>query len=59
MLKSRGLRWAGYAAKMEETSYAYRNWWRTSWKGPLERPRRRWEDNIKVGLRKIPSEDQK
>jgi hypothetical protein len=26
---------------------------RPEWKRPLGRPRRRWEDNIKMGLREI------
>jgi hypothetical protein len=26
---------------------------RPEWKGPLGRPRRRWEDNIKMDLREI------
>jgi hypothetical protein len=27
--------------------------WRPEWKSPLGRPRRRWEDNIKMDLREI------
>ena len=54
MIKSRIMRWAGHVAGMEE------------WRGlhkvlvgkpegmrPLGRPRRRWEDNIKMDLEEV------
>jgi hypothetical protein len=30
----------------------------TSWETPFRRPRRRWEDNIKVDIRKTVCEDE-
>ena len=53
-VKSRRLRWAGHVARME----AYRNAYRIlvgkpEGKRPLWRPRRRWEDNIKMDLREV------
>ena len=47
MIKSRGLRWAGHVARMEEGRSAFRILTGTpTGKRPLGRPRRRWEDNI-------------
>ncbi|KAJ4444011.1 hypothetical protein ANN_05800 [Periplaneta americana] len=43
-IKSRRLRWAGHVARMLVG--------KPEGKRPLERPRRRWEDNIKIDLRK-------
>jgi hypothetical protein len=44
---SRRMRWAGYAARMGERKGVYRVLVRKpEGKRPLERPRRRWEDNI-------------
>jgi hypothetical protein len=52
MIKSRIMIWAGYVARMGETRNAYRILVRKpGGKIPLERPRRRWEDNIKMDLR--------
>ena len=52
-LKLRRLRWAGYVAREEESRNAYRVLVeRPEVKRPLGRPRRRWEDNIKMDLRK-------
>ena len=49
MIKSRRLRWAGYVARMEEG--------RSSFKiltgKPSGRPRRRWEDHIRMDLEEI------
>ncbi|KAJ4425776.1 hypothetical protein ANN_27401 [Periplaneta americana] len=51
-IKSRRLRWAGHVARMGEFRNAYRVLvGRPEGKRPLGRPRRRWEDNIKMDLR--------
>jgi hypothetical protein len=47
VFKARRMRWAGHVARMGELRGAY-NIWR-----PLGRPRRRWEDNIKMDIREI------
>ena len=53
-LKSRRLRWAGHVARMEQSRNAYRVLvGKTEGKRPLGRPRRRWEDNIKMDLREV------
>ncbi|KAJ4438068.1 hypothetical protein ANN_14007 [Periplaneta americana] len=53
-IKSRRLRWAGYVARMGESRNAYRVLvGRPEGKRPLGRPRRRWEDNIKMDLREV------
>ena len=53
-IKSRRLRWAGHVARMGETRNAYRVLvGRPEGKRPLGRPRRRWEDNIKMDLREV------
>ena len=53
-LKSRRLRWAGHVARMEQFRNAYRVLVRKpESKRPLGRPRRRWEDNIKMDLREV------
>ncbi|KAJ4430430.1 hypothetical protein ANN_22646 [Periplaneta americana] len=57
-IKSRRLRWAGHVARMGESSNAYRVLvGRPEGKRPLERPRRRWEDNIKMDLREVVYDD--
>jgi hypothetical protein len=54
MIKSRRMRWAGHVARMGEGRGAYRVLvGRPEGKRPLERPRRRWEDNIKMDLGEI------
>jgi hypothetical protein len=54
VIKSRRMRWAGHVARMGEEKGVYRVLvGRPEGKRPLGRPRRRWEDNIKMGLRKI------
>ncbi|KAJ4425701.1 hypothetical protein ANN_27897 [Periplaneta americana] len=51
-IKSRRLRWAGHVARMGESRNVYRFLvGRPEGKRPLGRPRRRWEDNIKMDLR--------
>ncbi|KAJ4438661.1 hypothetical protein ANN_14608 [Periplaneta americana] len=53
-IKSRRLRWEGHVARMGESRNAYRVLvGRPAGKRPLGRPRRRWEDNIKMDLREV------
>ncbi|KAJ4428780.1 hypothetical protein ANN_25773 [Periplaneta americana] len=53
-IKSRRLRWAGHVARMGESRNAYRVLvGRPEGKRALGRPRRRWEDNIKIDLREV------
>ena len=47
MIKSRRLRWAGHLARMEEGRRAFKI---LAGRRPLGRPRRRWEDNIRMDL---------
>jgi hypothetical protein len=52
VIKSRKMRWAGHVARMGERRGVYRVLvGRPEGKRPLRRPRRRWEDNIKMDLR--------
>jgi hypothetical protein len=52
MLKSRWMKWTGHVARMGEKRNAYRKLVRKpEGKRPLQRPRRRWVDNIKMDLR--------
>jgi hypothetical protein len=54
VIKSRRMRWAGHVARMEEERGVYRILiGRSEGKRPLGRPRRRWENNIKMDLREI------
>ncbi|KAJ4443851.1 hypothetical protein ANN_05638 [Periplaneta americana] len=48
-IKSRRLRWAGHVARMGESRNAYR----VLVGRPLWRPRRRWEDDIKIDLKEV------
>jgi hypothetical protein len=53
-IKSRRMRWAGHVARMGEGRNVYRVLvGKPERKRPLGRPRRRWEDGIKMGFRKI------
>jgi hypothetical protein len=53
-IKSRRMRWAGHVARMGEGRNVYRALvGKPEGKRPLERPRRRWEDGIKMNLREI------
>ncbi|KAJ4428355.1 hypothetical protein ANN_24374 [Periplaneta americana] len=53
-IKSRRLRWAGHVARMGESRNAYGVLvGRPEGNRPLGRPRRRWEDNIKMDLREV------
>ncbi|KAJ4448971.1 hypothetical protein ANN_00363 [Periplaneta americana] len=57
-IKSRRLRWAGHVARMGESRNAYRVLvGRPEGKRPLGRPRRKWEDNIKMDLREVGYDD--
>ncbi|KAJ4443949.1 hypothetical protein ANN_05738 [Periplaneta americana] len=52
------LRWAGHVARMGESRNAYKLLvGRSEGKRPLGRPRRRWEDNIKMDLREVGCDD--
>jgi hypothetical protein len=54
VIKSRRLRWAGHVARMGERRRAYRALvGKPEGRRPLGRPRRRWEDNIKMDLREV------
>jgi hypothetical protein len=54
VIKSRRMRWAGHVVRMGEGRGVYRVLvGRPEGKRPLGRPRRRWEDNIKIDLREI------
>jgi hypothetical protein len=53
-IKLRRMRWAGHVARMGEGRGVYRVLVGNSEvKRPMGRPRRRWEDNIKMDLREI------
>ena len=54
VIKSRRMRWVGHVARMGERRGVYRVLvGKPEGKRPLERPRRRWEDNIKMDFRKL------
>jgi hypothetical protein len=54
VIKARRMRWAGHVARMEEESPTYNILvGRLEGRRPLRRPRRRWEENIKMDLREI------
>jgi hypothetical protein len=53
-IKSRSMRWAEHVARIAEGRCIYRVLvGRPEGNRPLGRPRRRWEDSIKMGLREI------
>ena len=53
-VKSRQMRWAGHVARMGEDRDVHRVLVRKfEVKRPLGRPRRRWEDNIKMDLQEV------
>ena len=55
VIKSRRLRWAGHVARMEEGRRAFKVLVdRSTGKRPLGRPRRRWEENVRM-LKKLVS----
>jgi hypothetical protein len=54
MIKSRWMRWAGYAARIGKKKNAYRMLvGKSEGKRPLGRPRHRWMENIIMNLREI------
>jgi hypothetical protein len=53
-VKSRRIRWAGHVARMGEERKMYKvSVGKPEGKRPLGRPRRRWEDGIRLALREI------
>ena len=54
VIKSRRLRWAGHVARMEEDRSAFKILTcEPTRKRHFGRPRRRWEDNIKMDIKEI------
>ena len=54
LIKSRILRWVGHVARMKEGRSAFKILTgKPTGKRPLGRPRRRWEDNIRMDLEEI------
>jgi hypothetical protein len=54
MVKSRRMRWAGHVARMAERRGVHKVLvGKPEGKRPLGRPRRRWEDNIKMDLYEV------
>ena len=48
------MRWAKHVARMVEGRGVYRVLvWKPEGRRPLRRPRRRWEDNIRMDLREV------
>ena len=51
VIKSRRLKWAGHVTRIEEVRSAFKILTGTpEGKRPLGKPRRRWEDNIRMDL---------
>ena len=54
VIKSRRLTWAGHIARMEDGVSAFQILTgKPTGRRPLGRPRRRWEDNIRMDLEEI------
>ena len=54
VVKSRRMRWAGHVARMGDDRGVHRLLvGKPEGKRPLGRPRRRWEDNIKMDLQEV------
>ena len=54
VVKSRRMRWVGHVARMGEGRIMHRVLaGKTEGKRPLERPRRRWENNTKMDLQEV------
>ena len=54
VIKSRRMRWAGHVARVGESRGIYRGFVeKYEGKRPFGRPRRRWEDNIKMDLHEV------
>jgi hypothetical protein len=57
VIKSRRMRWAAHVARMSEGRGVYRVLvGKSEGKKPLGRPRRRWDDNIKMDLQEVGCE---
>jgi len=57
VIKSSRMRWAGHVARMMERRGVYRDLVRKSeGKRLLGRPRRKWENNIRMGLQEVGCE---
>jgi hypothetical protein len=52
VIKWRRMRWEGHVTRMGRAVYRVLVGRPKGW-GPLGRPRRRWEDNIKMDLQKV------
>ena len=58
VIKSRRLRWAEHVARMDEGRRAFKILTgKSTGKRPRGRPRRRWEDNIRMDLKEIVVRD--
>jgi len=56
-IKQSGMRWAGHVARMGEGRGVYRVLvGKPEGRRPLGRPRRRWEDNIRMDIREVGCE---
>jgi hypothetical protein len=54
VIKSRRMRWVGHVGRTGDRRVAYRiSVGKPEGRRPLGRPRRRWEDNIKMDLREV------
>ena len=54
VIKSRRLRWAGHVARIEESRSAFKIvTGKPTGTRPLGRPRRRWENNIRINIEEI------
>jgi len=54
VIKSRRMRWAGHVARIVEEKGVYRVLvGKPEGRSPLERPRRRWVDNIRMDLQDV------
>jgi hypothetical protein len=54
VIKARGLRWAGHVARMGEGRGVYRVLvGKPEGKRTLGRPRRRWEDSVRMDLQEV------
>ena len=52
VIKSKRLRWAGHVARIEKGRSDFKDLTvKPTGKRPLRRPRRRWENNIKMNLK--------
>ena len=54
VIKSRRLRWAGHVVRMEEGRSDFNILTgKPTGKRPLGRPRRKWEDSIRIGIKQV------